>query len=179
MDKIKKMIATTMEAVEFPLQIVKQKSGINMSYNFIDHYVCYDPERIREAIHELMIPISLENYIAIFTMHELGHAMDRDALMQSIPKTLDIFKMKKNTPLKEQYSQSHLLAMIIEEHEMNISFEETAWANAEKLNEKYQLVDRAVFAQLKSHSLLTYQRLYEEDLKVYQQMNKVGSEQSA
>ena len=68
------------------------------------------------------------------TLHELGHAVDREALQASLPRTIEIFTMKKQHTLKEIYHQEQLLAMLIEEHEMNIQFEQTAWENAWMLN---------------------------------------------
>ncbi|MFF2449436.1 integrase [Neobacillus sp. NPDC058068] len=145
-----------------------------MSYNFILNYIGYDDIRIEEAITEMQDPVSLKSYIQAFTLHELGHALDRDALLDSLTKTLEYYEMKKNSTKYEQYSDSNLLAMLIEEHEMNISFEETAWVNAEKLNREYGLVDWASFEKLKNQGMATYLKLYAKDLQLY---NKLLSEQ--
>src|SRR5699024_2847356 len=130
----------------------------------------YDPDRIYEAKKELHTPISLEKYIQIFTLHELGHALDRDALLNSLDKTLEIFEMKKRHSLKEQYSNPSLLTNLIHEHKMNIQFEKTAWDHAERLNKQFKIVDNKIFDQVRNHSLSTYIELYEEDLRVYNQL---------
>lgn len=65
--------------------------------------------------------------------------------------------------------------MLIEEHLMNIAFEETAWANAEIMNKKFAIVDWQSFEQVKAQGLATYHHLYERDLTLY---NKLLAEQS-
>lgn len=57
--------------------------------------------------------------------------------------------------------------MLIEEHEMNIQFEQTAWENAWMLNRTHPLVPEEDFDYIKQHSLATYQKLYEQDLQAY------------
>ena len=75
--------------------------------------------------------------------------------------------MKKNYSIDEQYSDYNLFTMLIEEHEMNIAFEETAWANAEKLNMEYGIVDFESFEKAKNQGMATYLNLYAKDLQIY------------
>lgn len=165
---IQQLIKSTMQAVGMEVELKQDNSGINMSYNFIGHYVGFDVNRLVEASEEMQLPISLELYIKIITMHELGHAIDRDALLNTLSRTLEIFDKKNSHSLYELYNNVDLLAMLIEEHEMNIVFEETAWENAKTLNKKFQIVDEESFKAVKAHSLLTYTELYEEDLHLYE-----------
>jgi hypothetical protein len=132
-------------------------------------------KRIEEAIKEMQAEVSLECYIKAFTLHELGHSLDRKALLDSLTKTLEFYEMKKNHTISEQYSDYNLLTMLIEEHEMNIAFEETAWANAEKLNMEYGIIDWDSFEKVKNQGMATYLKLYEKDLQIY---NKLVSEQN-
>jgi hypothetical protein len=172
---IEQLIHSTMRAVGIEIEWKQNPSGVNMSYNFILNYIGYDVKRIEEAIKEMQAQVSLECYIKAFTLHELGHALDRKALLDSLTKTLEFYEMKKNHTIYEQYSDYNLLSMLIEEHEMNIAFEETAWANAKKLNMEYGIVDWDSFEKAKNHGMATYLKLYEKDLEVY---NKLVSEQT-
>ena len=58
---------------------------------------------------------------------------------------------------------------------MNISFEETAWANAEMLNREFAIVDWANFEKMKNQGMETYLYLYTKDLQLY---NKLLAEQT-
>lgn len=176
---LKGVIQSVMEAVEVEVEIRQENSGVNMSYNFIRNTVGFDPRRIQKAREELQIPISLELYIKIFTLHELGHAIDQEALVDSLPRTIEIFEMKKGYSLNDHYNHTDFLAVLIEEHEMNIAFEETAWKNAENLNKQYNIVEWARFEKVKTHSLATYTSLYEDDLHLYNKLMAEHSEQIA
>ncbi|MED3779280.1 integrase [Heyndrickxia sporothermodurans] len=172
-NQIQQWIQSTMDAVGMDIELKQMNNGINMSYNFIFNNVGYDVKRVQEVLAET--PISPEAYIKALTIHELGHAVDRKALMASLERTIEIFEMKKSYSLKEQYSDIKLLGMLIEEHLMNIAFEETAWANAEIMNKKFAIVDWQSFEQVKAQGLATYHHLYERDLTLY---NKLLAEQS-
>ncbi|MFJ7407287.1 MULTISPECIES: integrase [unclassified Lysinibacillus] len=161
------VINSVMQTVGITVAIKQDHCGINMSYNFIGDYIGFDANRLIEARNELMLPLSLEVYVKTITLHELGHAVDREALQASLPRTIEFFKMKKQHPKKEIYRNERLLSMIIEEHEMNIQFEETAWDNARNLNNTLQLIDKKDFDYIKQHSLATYNKLYEQDLHAY------------
>lgn len=161
------VIHSVMQTVGITAAIKQDHSGINMSYNFIGDYIGFDANRLLEARNELMVPIPLEVYVKTITLHELGHAVDREALQASLPRTIEIFTMKKQHAKKEIYRNERLLSMIIEEHEMNIQFEETAWENAWDLNNTRHLIDKKDFDYIKQHSLATYHKLYEQDLHAY------------
>lgn len=176
---IEQLIQSTIRAVGIDLELKEKHTGVNMSYNFILDYIGYDSKRIEEAIKEMQDQVSLKSYIQAFTLHELGHALDRKALMDSLTKTLEFYEMKKNYTTSEQYSDYNLLTMIIEEHKMNIAFEETAWANAEKLNMEYGIVDWDSFEKVKNQGMATYLRLYTKDLQIYNKLVSKQTEQIA
>lgn len=176
---IHQLISSTLHDVLMDVELKQDNSGINMSYNFIGNYVGFDVNRLQEASAEVQTLISLESYIKIITIHELGHAIDRDALLASLSRTLEIYKTKKSHTLYELYNNLDLLAMLIEEHKMNIIFEENAWENAKILNNKFQIVDEKSFEAVKSHSLSTYTKLYEEDLHLYEGLVASQSVQTA
>ena len=161
------------------LELIEQNTGVNMSYDFIKNFVGVDLKRVQEAHDEMAVPVLPEIYIQIMTLHELGHATDREALLDSLPRTLEIFKMKKNRPMDEQYSNAALLSMRIEEHEMNIAFEETAWQHAEEMNRQYAIAEQTVFEQIKTHSLRSYIRSYERDLQLYNELLAAENLQTA
>lgn len=178
-EKLEGLIHSTMEKVGMDLELRKVTTGVNMSYDFIKNYIGIDVTRVQTALKEMPLEVSLEVYIQSLTLHELGHAMDRKALLESLPRTIEFYVMKKANSLYEQYSQINLWAMRIEEHEMNIIFEETAWTNAEWLNKQFSLVDWKSFEQIKIHSLSTYHELYERDLKLYHKLLSLPIEQTA
>lgn len=176
---IYEFIRSIMKTVAIDLELKQDHSGINMSYNFIGHYIGVDFERLISSWKEIQASFSLESYIKVLTMHELGHSMDRLSLLESLERTVEIFKTKNSHLVSEIYNDRNLLAMVIEEHEMNISFEQTAWFNAEQLNRKFSLVDLASFELVKKHSLESYQRLYLEDFKLYETLLENINEKTA
>ncbi|MCE4042796.1 integrase [Lysinibacillus fusiformis] len=161
------IINSVVQAVGMTMTIKQDHSGVNMSYNFIGDYVGFDADRLIEAKNELQYPLSLEMYVKTMTLHELGHAVDREALQTSLPRTIEIFTMKKQHTLQEIYLHEHLLKMLLEEHDMNIQFEQTAWENAWALNRKHHFVCDEDFDYIKQHSLATYKKIYEQDLQAY------------
>lgn len=92
-NQIQQWIQSTMDAVGMDIELKQMNNGINMSYNFIFNNVGYDVKRVQEVLAET--PISPEAYIKALTIHELGHAVDRKALMDSLERTIEIFEMKK------------------------------------------------------------------------------------
>lgn len=177
--QIEEIIHSTMQAVKMTMELRKDHSGINMSYNFIGDYIGVDVNRLFVAIEEISFPITMELYVKILTIHELGHAMDRVALLHTLDRTIEIFNMKRNYSTKELYNNLELLAVVLEEHEMNLVFEETAWTNAETLNEIYQIVDPISLEYVKNHSLSTYRDLYKADLSIYYSLMDETNEQIA
>jgi hypothetical protein len=176
---IEQLIQSTIRAVGMDMELKEKHTGVNLSYNFILNYIGYDVKRIEEAIKEMKNQVSLKSYIQAFTLHELGHALDRKALLDSLTKTLEFYEMKKTHTIYEQYSDYNLLTMIIEEHKMNIAFEETAWANAEKLNKEYGIVDWESFEKVKNQGMATYLNLYAGDLQLYNTLVSEQGEQIA
>lgn len=167
-DYIKEIIQYIMTTANIDLEIRPDESGINMSYNFIGHYIGVDFTRLISAWEEMDAPLSLDSYIKTLTIHELGHAVDRAALLESLERTIEIFRTKNSNLASEIYNDRELLSMLMEEHEMNIIFEETAWMNAERLNADFNFVDHSTLSKVRKHSLTTYQRLYLADLKRYE-----------
>lgn len=166
------LINSTIYTAGMENELKQDASGINMTYNFITNCVGFDAERLVEAWQEIEAVIPLEQYVKALTMHELGHAMDREALQQSLDRTLEIMEIKNRHSDIELYTNEQLLTIILEEHEMNITFEETAWRNAKLLNEKTGLVDEVTFELIKNQSLATYKDLYEEDLLIYEKVKE-------
>lgn len=167
---IKQLIQLTMKIVDFDVEIKHEYSGVNMTYDFIHNYVGFDAQRLEEARKELPINVPFAVYIITFTLHELGHAIDRKTLLDSLPRLIEIYEMKKDYSDDELYSNCHLLKVLVEEHEMNIVSERVAWRNAEILNDKYHLVDTDIFEKIKDHSLATYTDLYKIDLQAYNEL---------
>lgn len=163
------IIYSTIKATGLITMLEEDHTGVNMSYNFITNVVSFDANRLVKAAGELS-GIPFDQYVKTITLHELGHAIDRPALDASLTRTLDYFDMRDQYSTKEIFNNPELLGMIIEEHQMNIAFEETAWANAETLNQKLQFIDQNSFELIKKHSLSTYIRNYEEDLAAYKQL---------
>lgn len=163
------LIHSTIKDTGLTIMLKEDHSGVNMSYNFITNVVSFDAKRLVEAAGELS-SIPFDQYVKTITLHELGHALDRPALDASLDRTLDYFDMRDQYSTKEIFKNPDLLGMIIEEHQMNIAFEETAWANAENLNQKLQIIDQNSFELIKKQSLSTYIKNYEEDLSAYKQL---------
>lgn len=178
-DYIEEIIKSVMDTVKMNLELRQDHSGVNMSYNFIGNYIGVDFERLLSSWEETHTSISLESFIKVLTIHELGHAADRLALLESLERTIEIFQTKKRYILSEIYNDRSLLAMLIEEHEMNITFEQTAWVNAEQVNQKYNLVHQSTFRLVKKLSLESYQKLYLEDLKLYENQLENLNEKTA
>ncbi|PID14298.1 integrase [Sporosarcina sp. P34] len=168
-------IESVMKSVCMKEEIRKVHDGINMSYNFIGKYIGFDEERLKTAYGELAFSCSFETYVQTITMHELGHAIDLPALEASLARTMEIFTMKKSYTMEEIYQSPDLLEMLIEEDEMNLAFEVTAWKNACKLNERYQIVNRTEFHLIENTSLATYNKLSQDHLQVYRQLIKEDS----
>ncbi|MBD7943694.1 MULTISPECIES: integrase [Psychrobacillus] len=176
---IEELIKSTVKAVDMEIEIRKDNSGINMSYNFIGNYIGVDMNRLLIAKSEMPALISLELYVKILTIHELGHAIDRNALMSTLDRTIEIYNIKQTHTLKELYNDVNLLEILLEEHEMNLSFEQTAWSNAEKLNQIYNIVEPMYFEKVKKHSLSTYTDSYQADQSLYNLLIEETSEQIA
>ena len=178
-NNIEEIIHSTVYAVNMTMGVYKDNSGINMSYNFIGDYIGVDLHRLFIAVEEIPFPLTMELYVKILTIHELGHALDRIALMNTLERTVEIFHMKRNHSIIDIYNNLEMLSVILEEHEMNLVFEETAWINAETLNETYKIVDPVYLEFVKKHSLSTYRNSYEADLSIYNSLMEETNEQIA
>lgn len=173
LDKTKDLLSLIhgiLEKVEMVLPVREMSDGINMSYNFIGQYIGYDAKRLPVAHKEMAPQLSFETYVTAITLHELGHVIDHEALEASLTRTVDIFTMKKNNSMRQIFQNPDLLAMLLEEDEMNIVFEKTAWDNAALLNKRYSIMDEQAFEFIRQQSLATYIVLYEEDLAAYEQL---------
>lgn len=167
--QIQDLVEQTIRDVEMEVAVKQEATGVNMMYDFIKHEVLIDMERIRKAYGELPESMPFETYICTLTIHELGHGMDRDALLASLDRAVEIMKEKKQACAEKRDRDLPFMEMLIEEHERDIVFEETAWANAELLNRYYEIVNWQDFLKVKEHSLASYQTSYEKDLAVYQE----------
>ena len=162
------LIESTIRDVNMNVELKLERTGVNMMYDFIKNEVIVDIDRVQKACNELPEPMALETYLRILTIHELGHAMDRKALLESLDRTKEVITLKKQAAAEKRPTDLPFMKMIIEEHESDIVFEETAWANAGILNSFFGIVDGDSFEKVKSHSLKTYRKLYEGDLEIYQ-----------
>ncbi|CAM3892768.1 hypothetical protein [Lederbergia lenta] len=176
---MKKWIKSTVDSVHMDMEVIHRNTGINMCYQFIKNYLLFDSDRLPIARREMYNMVDLEVYIKTLTLHELGHSLDRDALLASLPKALEFFRMKRKSPIKDRKLNLELFKLDIDEHEMNYVFEETAWENAEKLNRLYNIVDWVDFEKVKFNSLLTYTACYNRDLLIYQRLAAEADKQIA
>lgn len=161
------VIESTIRAVSMDVELKQESTGINMMYDFIKDEVIVDIARVQKACQELPEPMPLETYLRIITIHELGHAMDRQALLASLDRTKEIILIKKQAAAEKRPTDLPFMTLVVEEHKTDIAFEETAWANAEILNSFFEITDGKSFEQVRTHSLSTYNAAYEKDLKIY------------
>lgn len=168
--KIRKLITTTIQAVDMKVATGVQKTGVNMSYDYIEDRVYVDCERVVQACEEIKGSINLNDYIKTLTLHELGHALDREVLLAAMPRMIEIAKIKRKHAFMERRENLKLFTMDIESHEMDIVFEETAWKYARELNEQYGIVREDIFKQVEEHSMASYFKFYEKDLINYKRL---------
>ncbi|MFG6120788.1 MULTISPECIES: hypothetical protein [Thalassobacillus] len=173
--KIKALVAETLRNIHIPLDFHLEKTNVNMIYDFIQNKLIIDVERLRKARKEMRKPVTLEAYVQALVLHETGHYLDQEALWESVQRTIEIHKKKREVPYFERAKDLELFQLDIEEHEMDYTFEETAWRNAAKLNEKYGIVDEESFENVKFESLLSYTAVYNRDLLIYQSLLKEDS----
>ncbi|GIN56344.1 hypothetical protein J8TS2_06630 [Lederbergia ruris] len=168
--QIKGWIREIMETVQLPMPIKQRSTGVNMSYNFLDNLISFNPTRLIHSHKEMCQSIPFRSFVQTLTLHELGHSLDRDALFASIPKSYHIYQIKKAHPYSERRKNMELFQWDLEEHEMNYVFEETAWLNARTLNQIYQIVDWPIMEEVEWNSLLTYTAQYNRDLLIYHKL---------
>ena len=165
--QIETIIRETMIRVGVTREVRLEKNGINMTYHFIHDYITYDPERIPEAVAEQKHPVSLETYVSAITMHELGHALDRRALLAGLSLSREVYQMKKTTPPRILERNPGYRAKVILEEEQNLLAERTAWDNAAELNRKYRLVGKQDFEAIRQQSLSTYERRFAGKVQIF------------
>ena len=147
-----------------------QSNGINMSYDFIENKVYFDPSRLQQALFEMDQPVTVQQYIQTLTLHELGHALDRQSLLDAMPKMIEIAKVKRKKRFVERREDLVLFAYDMQAHEMDLAFEETAWENAKKLNERLSLISWDVFERVETQGMASYRKLYEKDAMTYKKL---------
>lgn len=168
--KIRKLIESTIKKVDMKVATGVQRTGVNMSYDYIEDRVYVDCDRVIKAHMEMKTSITIDVYIKTLTIHELGHAIDRESLLSSMNRMIEIAKLKRKHAFIERRERLELFSVDIEAHEMDIEFEKTAWDNARLLNKKYQIVSETVFDQIEAHSMSSYLNFYEKDLITYKRL---------
>ncbi|GKV68335.1 hypothetical protein NCCP2716_08330 [Sporosarcina sp. NCCP-2716] len=161
------IIRETMAAVSMELQIIESATGVNMMYDFIDHCILVDAERLHEARLEMEEPIELADYVRALTLHELGHALDRKALLASLPKTREIIELKREHTWDELSASMEWMKKLVDENDRDYVFEQTAWTNAARMNNMCRLVDKNCLSKMERHGLKTYEQVFLEDRIVY------------
>ncbi|GIN69823.1 hypothetical protein J14TS2_02980 [Bacillus sp. J14TS2] len=168
--QINAWIQEVMERVHLFMPIKQRSTGINMSYNFLDNVISFNPTRSIQSHKEMDESLPFRAFIQALTLHELGHSLDRDSLYASISKSYHIYQIKKAHSYSKRSKNIELFQWDIEDHEMNYIFEETAWIHARRLNQTYQIVDPTIMEEVEFHSLLTYTAQYNRDLLIYHQL---------
>ncbi|MBP1916912.1 hypothetical protein [Lederbergia galactosidilytica] len=174
--QIKGWIKGVLDTVQLPMPMKQRSTGINMSYNFLENFISFNPTRLIQSHKELPVSISFKAFVQALTLHELGHSLDRDALYASIPKSYHIYQIKKAHPYSERSKNIELFQWDIEDHEMNYVFEETAWRNAQSLNQTHRIVDPKIMDVVEFYSLLTYTAEYNRDLLVHHRLKVTTTE---
>lgn len=162
------IVRDTIVAVGMELDVRSLKTGVNMMYDFIEHSVLVDTERLYKARNEMNGPVALDEYVRALTLHELGHALDRKALLASLPGTQEVIRLKKEHSRQELYGSMQLLKKLIDENDQDYQFEVTAWNNAERLNGMFHVVSNECLSHMKTHGLATYQQAFSQDRILYE-----------
>lgn len=161
------IIRGTIAAVGMEIDVMPRTTGVNMMYHFIEHCILVDSDRLLSAREEMKNVLSLKDYVQTLTLHELGHVLDREALLASLPGTREVIELKRTYGQQELYSSTHLLKKLVDENDQDYRFEETAWINAERLNSTYKLVSAKCMIQMKLHGLATYKQAFSKDRVIY------------
>ncbi|WOV87163.1 integrase [Sporosarcina oncorhynchi] len=169
---ITEIITSTIRDVHMDVKLKHERTGVNMMYDFIKDEVLVDCERVQAACAELSEQMPLKTYVEVLTLHELGHALDREALLASLDLATERYEVKQLVITGKKATDLPYIEMLLEEHESDILFEKTAWNNAEMLNRFFQVVDWNCFETVKAHSMATYEALLHADLKLYEHLVK-------
>src|SRR5690606_26098553 len=100
--QIATLVESTINDVNMDLRAKMERTGVNMMYDFLKDEVIVDSKRVQKACNELLEPMSLDTYIRVLTIHELGHAMDREALLKSLDRTKEVIAMKKQAAAEKR-----------------------------------------------------------------------------
>src|SRR5699024_1606968 len=87
-------IDETMKAVNISKTVTHLSNKINMTYNYITDEISFDAKRITKVMKNYP-HISLKDYVITFTLHELGHALDRENLLKSYDQTVHLYKLRR------------------------------------------------------------------------------------
>jgi len=158
--------------VELPKEIISLSNGVNMTYNYLTDEISFDARRIAHILNHYP-HISLKDYVTTFTLHELGHSLDRDNLLQSYDQTVEWYKLANRLTTEEKETNLRFLELSYLEAEADLHFEHVAWSHAIRLNEIYHLVSETVLDQLQDDSLLTYEDNYEYSKDLFEASKKI------
>ncbi len=158
-NKILHHINFTMDKVNIYKKVINVSNNINMTYNYLTDEISFDSKRIEQNLKRYS-HISLQEYVTTFTLHELGHSLDRENLLQSYDQTVEWCHLSNTLSTNEKETNPLFLKLTYLEDKANLNFEHVAWINAIHLNNEYSLVDNYVLDELKFDSLLTYEKNY-------------------
>src|SRR5699024_3575620 len=91
---ILKYINSTMKVVNINKEVISISNNINMTYNYLTDRISFDSNRIAHILNDYP-HISLKEYVITFTLHELGHSLDRECLLASYDQTIKWHKLSK------------------------------------------------------------------------------------
>lgn len=121
----------------------------------------------------------LDEVLASFTLHELGHHLDEE-LPNKLAKRLfyhntwrdiDVPVNFRKHPIGLALTNIKCLPHIILENQTVVSYETTAWEFGEKLNEVHTIVSTTVLQKIKKEALSTYRKPLEIALLAYATWN--------
>lgn len=167
-----KYIDTVARKVDLPKEIISLSNGVNMTYNYLTDEISFDARRIAHILNHYP-HISLKDYVTTFTLHELGHSLDRDNLLQSYDQTVKWYELSNRLTSEEKETNLPFLELSYLEAEADLHFEHVAWSHAIRLNEAFDLVSELVFDQLQNDSLLTYVDNFEYSKESFEANKKI------
>lgn len=167
-------IDTIANKVNIPKEIISLSNGVNMTYNYLTDEISFDARRIAHILNHYP-HISLKDYVTTFTLHELGHSLDRDNLFQSYDQTVEWYELSNRLTPEEKETNLRFLELTYLEAEADLHFEHVAWSHAIRLNEIFHLVSEPVFDQLQDDSLSTYEENYEYSKELFEANKKTST----
>lgn len=163
-------IDTSANKVNLSKEIISLSNGVNMTYNYLTDEISFDARRIAHILNHYP-HISLKDYVTTFTLHELGHSLDRDNLLQSYDQTVEWYKLSNSLTTEER--ETNLRFLELSYLEADLHFEHVAWSHAIRLNETFHLVSEPILDQLQDDSLLTYEENYEYSKELFKTNKKI------